>query len=424
MITAAQIRKGGNYLHVHLRRNDYYSEGEAVDGLWFGKGAEKLGLSGPVEDEQFHALRGNRHPETGEKLTPRDRKPYEALNPKTGRMETRHPVAFHDIQISAPKAVSIVAVLGEDDRVREAFVQSVTDTLGRLEKHAAVRVRDGENAHTENFRYTKNMAAAVFCHDSSRHLDPQLHAHAVVSNVTYDPERQRWYALQPRQMLEASRQINVEMRRALKQRLEDLGYRVKLDKESFSIEGIGKELERRFSQRAQERDAFRERYKDLFGEEPGKDRVEQFIKETKDAATHTFTTEFAAKFDRPPSKEEIENFVKDPRRQKLHRTSTAEVREQQAARLEEGELETIRNVVANANRQPLKRARLRSYKTARLFRKKMARSKSKPVFDLETRRRFRKALMVSRLSPGATHSKSLVWEMTKAGLKKKSGHRL
>ena len=72
MITVGVIRNGATYLSHHLRKNDYWSEGEkAVQGEWIGQAATALGLAGQVTDAPFEALRLNRHPQTGEPLTQR-----------------------------------------------------------------------------------------------------------------------------------------------------------------------------------------------------------------------------------------------------------------------------------------------------------------------------------------------------------------
>ena len=59
------------YFEQGLSREDYYAEGLEVTGHWFGRGAEHLGLSGPVDRDDFHALCENRHPQSGERLTAR-----------------------------------------------------------------------------------------------------------------------------------------------------------------------------------------------------------------------------------------------------------------------------------------------------------------------------------------------------------------
>ena len=76
MFTMAKIRNGESYLETHLSANDYYSEKESVAGLWFGRGAELLGIedhSISKKDEAFEYLRNNQHPVTGEKLTKRNK---------------------------------------------------------------------------------------------------------------------------------------------------------------------------------------------------------------------------------------------------------------------------------------------------------------------------------------------------------------
>lgn len=74
-----------------------------------------LGLEGAVTDAPFEALRANRDWQTGKRLTWR-------ANKKT-RM------ALFGIQVSAPKEVSVLAIAGSDERVREGFVVSVQAML-------------------------------------------------------------------------------------------------------------------------------------------------------------------------------------------------------------------------------------------------------------------------------------------------------
>ena len=178
MITVGKIRKGVTYLTHHLRKNDYWVEEEKeVQGEWIGEGAKAFGLKGAVTNEPFDAFRENRHPKTGEPLTVRDH---------------ANRVAFFDIQLSAPKDVSVLAMVGGDDRIREAFLESVKITIAEMESYAAVRERRGSAANTEAYRLTRNFVGALFLHDASRDLDPQLHAQATVrtySGRIVRPER-------------------------------------------------------------------------------------------------------------------------------------------------------------------------------------------------------------------------------------------
>ena len=264
MITVTQIRGGKDYVAVHLSANDYYSEGESVTGIWLGKGAEMLGLRGtPVESEAYQALEQNKNPATGEKLTPRMRE-----------------VKAHDTTLSASKSYSIMAMVAGDDRLVRGFQEVVEKTFRELEKHAAVRDRRGARVYSEAFRTTGNAVCAVFHHDTSRLLDPQLHAHLVFSNLSYDEGRGTWLALQPRPMMEESKR---SIRRFFNQELARVatrcGYEVEWTGQDFRLSAVSRATERAFSQRAVQRDGFIRRYQNLFGREPDKARVEAFIKE-------------------------------------------------------------------------------------------------------------------------------------------------
>ncbi|HLP01284.1 MAG TPA: MobF family relaxase [Opitutaceae bacterium] len=305
MITAGIIRNGSNYLAHHLRRNDYWAEGEkVVIGEWIGEGARALGLAGAVADAPFEALRCNRHPGTGEELT--------ALGAKKS-------VAFIDVQLSAPKDVSVLAMVGGDERVREAFADSVKVVLAEMERFAAVRERRGEAKHSESFRLTGNFAGALFLHDTSRDLDPQLHAHAVLANATWDASRLGWYALQPAEMLRASPYLRQVLYRELAGRLRGLGYEpYEMNSTGFAIRGVER-LRERFSKRT------------------------HHIQQLAEA--------FAAEKGRKPTKREVEVLVRESREDKLTEVSTAEVRARQRAELAGSEAERLDALVYAARAQ-------------------------------------------------------------------------
>ena len=86
MITARSIAGGETYLSKHLRANDYYAEGEKVEGEWIGKGAKALGLEGAVETEHFEALRSNLHPFTAEQLTARKGNDTKVRNTRNAKL--------------------------------------------------------------------------------------------------------------------------------------------------------------------------------------------------------------------------------------------------------------------------------------------------------------------------------------------------
>ncbi len=311
MITISQIRDGKDYLRVHLSANDYYSESEKVVGYWHGQGAEKLGLLGvEVQEEHFQAIRNNQHPFTGEKLTPRSRI-----------------VAYHDVVVSAPKSYSIMALTGGDERLVEAYHKASIETFKKLEEFAAVRVRHGTNVNTESYRITGNAVCAVYQHDTSRMLDPLLHTHLVFGNVTYCEDRQKWLALQPRPMMEESKiSIREYFYQNLAKRAEAIGYTVSWGEHGFRLNEVSHTIERKFSQRSIQRERFVRRYQELFGQEPNKARVEQFIKERSREAKIRFRREFEEAFHRKPSWKEVKSFVVDARSNKMLSSSREKVK--------------------------------------------------------------------------------------------------
>lgn len=300
MITVGVIRNGGTYLSQHLRKNDYWAEGEKqVYGQWIGQGAMLLGLEGAVTDAPFEALRANRDWQTGKRLTAR-------ANKKT-RM------ALFDIQISAPKDVSVLAMVGGDERVREAFVESVQAVLVEMEHFAAVRERRGSARDTEAFRLTGNFAGAMFVHDASRDLDPQLHVHAVLANVTWDAERSRWMALQHAEMMRASPYLRQSFYRELAGRLRRLGFEpYEMTTTGFSIRGV-EHLRERFSKRARE--------------------------------VKALTESFSLKKGRRATKREVEVLVRESRGKKLSEVTTPEVRARQRAELTPDEAQRLDTLV-------------------------------------------------------------------------------
>jgi conjugative relaxase-like TrwC/TraI family protein len=165
MLTIRAMSDGAGYAERHLIRNDYYSKDEQVVGHWFGKGAEQLGLVGEVKLEDFEAVRQQLDPATGEELRPRtsaDRVNEDGTVQSKGRN-------LYDCTVSAPKSVSVMAIVGGDERLIEAHRKAVAEMLHQTEAIAATRVR--MNGANED-RTTGNVVMACYEHDSSRELDP------------------------------------------------------------------------------------------------------------------------------------------------------------------------------------------------------------------------------------------------------------
>jgi len=178
-------------------RENYYTETDQIRGEWHGRLAEQWGLGGEVGEEHFQCLTEGQHPITGERLV-RHRAAREYVNESGQKVRTMEHRAGWDATFSAPKSVSLTALVGGDERLREAHQKSVAVALDELERYVQARI--GGNLPAET---TDKWVAAKFEHDSARPVNgyaaPQLHTHVVFFNVT-ETEDGGAYALQPREL--------------------------------------------------------------------------------------------------------------------------------------------------------------------------------------------------------------------------------
>ena len=316
MLTIRAMSDGKGYSTRHLQHSDYYAEGERVVGKWMGRGAQMLGLKRAVQDQDFETLRQGLDPRTGEFIRQRQGSDRVGKDGAT-QSQARH---LYDFTFSAPKSVSVMAILGGDTRLREAHAEAVAVALAELEDHACARVRQG-GANSD--RRTSNLAVAVYDHDTSRELDPQLHTHAVAANLTYDGVEGKWKALQASGIYERRAYLTEVYRNALAAQVLRLGYYIDSRRDDrgrdngFEIRGVSDELLTRFSQRSRQRD----------------DAIRAFVEKTG----------------RQPTDNEVAVLVRETRADKLIEISTEELRRLQRNRLshEEGQaLTTLRRAGA------------------------------------------------------------------------------
>ncbi|MCS6954507.1 MAG: relaxase domain-containing protein [Bryobacteraceae bacterium] len=99
-----------------------------------------------------------------------------------------------DLAFSAPKSLSLLAILGGIACIVEAVRRSVAATLAWAEKNLAeARVWDPEDRR-QQVEQTGKLVAAALAHDFNRNGDPQLHLHVVLANATRASDGQ-WHAL-------------------------------------------------------------------------------------------------------------------------------------------------------------------------------------------------------------------------------------
>lgn len=311
MFTSAKIKanrgKGKEFYLNHLSCNDYYSEKSKVTGKWKGELSKEFGLCGHfVKSEEFCLFQQNINPGTKEKLTVRN---------------VSNSVRFYDFQCSAQKSISIMSLF--DPRLLEAHRRGVVLGMKELERLAAVRVRKGENAATKNFEFTGKIVYAQYHHDNSRLLDPQIHTHNVIVNVTRDSEGYK--ALETSEMCRAIRYAGKAYQNYMACECRRLGYEIDMQKDGkgkitgFEIRGVAPEMIERCSKRRKQIE----------------ERIDAFLKEKG----------------RSPNAEEVKTMTLDTRSAKLLNMSDEAVLRHKLNLFDAQETATFQTMAASAKRR-------------------------------------------------------------------------
>src|ERR1700761_5705132 len=229
---------------------NYWSQRGVIAGEWQGKLAAQLGLAGSVSAQDFGKLSQGQHPETGEQLV-RQRASYEYQDADGKTVKTMEHRAGWDATFSAPKSVSLTALVGGDDRVRDAHRESVSTALEQLEYYTQARI--GGNHPPET---TGKFIAAKFEHDTARPVDgyvaPQLHTHAVVFNLT-ERENGQPRAIQPQSLFASQQFATAVYQSELMYRLKELGYEITVGRSGApDIKGYSQEYLDASSPRSQQ----------------------------------------------------------------------------------------------------------------------------------------------------------------------------
>ncbi|GAB3785837.1 MobF family relaxase [Dyella agri] len=218
---------------------DYYLGGEsAASGkdaaVWIGDGAQRLGLDGAVGRTEFERLLVGKLPDGTQLGTYRD-----------GQLEHR---PSWDLTFSAPKSVSVMALVGGDSRLFAAHDAAVGAALRYVESSVAeTRIRENGDVRNEA---TGNLIIASLREETSRAADPQLHTHNVVINATQSADGQ-WRSLDGYQFFQAQREVGQIYRNELALRCAELGYGISQGKDgTFELSGVPQRVIQAFSSRS------------------------------------------------------------------------------------------------------------------------------------------------------------------------------
>lgn len=265
-------------------RYGYYLEREMAErAYWIGRAAEYLELKNPVDPREFELLRQGIDPNTGEVLRPRQR--HDLWDGWSGKRYAQQRGCY-DLVVMAPKSAAIAALY--DDRIVEAHKATVWSLHGAVEQHVAVRVRTGAAHETNEYVATQNMVAGVWLHRNSRALDPLLHSHIAVINLTQAPDG-IWRALQAVEIYRHREELSEQYRVHMAGELFAMGYRIERreyhgQEVGFEIGGVSEELMQRFSRRSEERDEAIEHYKIAHdGEQPTARTITELVRQNRES---------------------------------------------------------------------------------------------------------------------------------------------
>jgi conjugative relaxase-like TrwC/TraI family protein len=214
---------------------DYFSGRGEAPGRWLGGGCGGIGLRGQVDRAGFmRAMRGC-DPRTGEGLRP---------------PRSRTKVAAFDLTFSAPKSVSVLFAIADEDvsaALLEAHDRAVEAAFAYVEREACF-TRRGHNG--ERRIRGDGFVAAGYRHRLSRAGDPQLHTHVVVANMTR--AEGRWTTLEAHSLYEhksaAGAVYRAVLRSEVRERLPWVWWR-QVGRGLFEIEGVPTGVLREFSRR-------------------------------------------------------------------------------------------------------------------------------------------------------------------------------
>jgi conjugative relaxase-like TrwC/TraI family protein len=217
----------------YYQQGDYYAnESAQAHSQWLGKAAQHWGLQGSVEFDTFRNLLQGHLP-SGDEM----------IQVKKGV----HHRPGYDFTFSAPKSLSILALVAGNTEVLKAHQEAVQETLLKMEnQYAACRNKKNGNITLEK---TRNFLFATFEHNDSRSGDPNLHTHSVLINMTQRKDG-AWRTLFSDELYNDKLLNGMEYRSTLAQKLMQLGYELNLkEKGTFEIAGVPETILNAFSKR-------------------------------------------------------------------------------------------------------------------------------------------------------------------------------
>ena len=218
---------------------------ELVDsaGRWSGALADHFELVGDdssaIEETDFNRACNGADPRTNEPLVRTATAAREFVNKRGVVTTTKLRRAGYDLTLSAPKSVSLAALVGDDAQLVAAHRAASQRAIGELAK-----LTDARMGNVKPPVRTGAALIASFDHDAARpdranqFAAVDLHTHNLLINLTLAPDA-KFRAVEPRMLFRAQRLGTALYRAELAVELEHLGYETIVEPSSGKPEIAG-----------------------------------------------------------------------------------------------------------------------------------------------------------------------------------------
>ena len=288
---------------------DYYME-ENVPAQWDGELSKRLGLhKKQVTRENIGDLAGRTHPETKESL---------AVN------KVENAVAGYDVTVLPPKSLGILDTFTNDPEIGKAMKDANHELMQEIQRYAQTQANTQDERFYED---TQSICWSTFRHEVGRpvkiekdgrtlHLPDMLpHFHNFIAPTTFSQEKNRFQALEMRNIHRQAYYFQAYLHSHLSHRLQKAGYQIARTHDGFfEIAGVSRSIIERYSNRSREIDEY--------------------------ARKHNITD--------PKKKAEL---AKKTRNAKNKSVSKAEMYELWKERLTKAEFEALQNIKGNTKQQ-------------------------------------------------------------------------
>lgn len=233
MISNFPIENIGYYTDKASNKEDYYLDGGEPQGTWGGKGALMLGLSGKIDEADYHKIYRGFAPDG---------------TPLCERAGEKHRHGW-DFCFSPSKSVSLAFARGDDslrEQIRQAQLAAVKESIAFMEDHAAVSRRGKDGL---NHEHSAGLITSLFEHCTSRAEDPQLHTHCLIANIAPRLDG-TWGTIESHYLMSWCKAADGIYQNALANKLKAIGFELEATKNAFEIVGVPPSICEHYSKRA------------------------------------------------------------------------------------------------------------------------------------------------------------------------------